>query len=43
LKAARSCHTATVGDVIEGHVSADVYDVLAFDKTGKTSVFASRR
>ena len=77
-KAARSCHTATVGGyVIEGHVPADVikrllierpsivglavpgmpagspgmeiggrtdpYDVLAFDKAGKTSVFASRR
>jgi hypothetical protein len=78
-KAARSCHTATVGGyVIEGHVPAEVikrllierpnvvglavpgmpagspgmempggridpYDVLAFDKSGKTSVFASRR
>ena len=78
-KAARSCHTATVGGyVIEGHVPAEVikrllierpnivglavpgmpagspgmevpggriqpYDVIAFDKAGKTRVFASRR
>jgi hypothetical protein len=78
-RAARSCHTATVGGyVIEGHVpAADIkrllkerpsvvglavpgmpagspgmevpggrvapYDVIAFDKTGKTSVFASHR
>ena len=77
-KAARSCHTGTVGGyVIEGHVpAADIrrllkerpdivglavpgmptgspgmevgdrvmpYDVIAFDKTGKTRVFASYR
>jgi hypothetical protein len=78
-RAARSCHTATVGGyVIEGHVpAADIkrllkerpgvaglavpgmpagspgmevpggrvapYDVIAFDKAGKTRVFASHR
>jgi hypothetical protein len=77
--AARSCHTATVGNyVIEGHVPAadirrllterpavaglavagmpagspgmevpggrvDPYDTIAFDKTGKTRVFATHR